>query len=58
MNTKSLLTFMLVLAGFSMAKAETVLIGDGGTSSTSGLPSAVNWKYSMSQQIYTVAEIG
>ena len=58
MKTKSLLVLLLMLTGFSMAKAETVLVGDGSTTSTSGLPSAVNWKYSMSQQIYTVAEIG
>lgn len=58
MKKTSLLLTLFMLMCFSMTKAETVLVGDGSTTSTSGLPSAVNWNYSMSQQIYTVEEIG
>ena len=58
MKKTSLLLTLLMLMCFGMAKAETVLVGDGSTTTITGLPSAVPWKYSMSQQIYTVAEIG
>ncbi|MBQ6191627.1 MAG: hypothetical protein IJK51_04935 [Bacteroidaceae bacterium] len=55
---KSLLIVSFLMACISAMKAETVLVGDGTTDTKgSGLPSAVNWKYCVSQQIYTVAEI-
>jgi M6 family metalloprotease-like protein len=38
--------------------AEGTMIGDGGTSMSEYLPSHSNWKYTLSQQIYTPAELG
>ena len=58
MKKTPLLLTLLMLMCFGMAKAEIVLVGDGGTSYDSGLPSATNWKYGVSQQIYTAEEIG
>ncbi len=46
-----------MLAAFSTAKAEIIEIGSG-TESNTGLPMPMNWKYTLSEQIYTVAEIG
>ena len=57
MKNKPLLAALLMLTVSGMAKAETVRVGDGGETANSGLPSAVNWKYCVSQQIYTVEEI-
>ena len=37
---------------------EGTMIGDGGTSTSVYLPSHSNWKYTLSQQIYTPAELG
>ena len=38
--------------------AEGTMIGDGGTSTSVYLPSHSNWRYTLSQQIYTPAELG
>ena len=38
--------------------AEGTMIGDGGTSTSAYLPSHSNWRYTLSQQIYTPDELG
>ena len=48
----------LVLAFMGVARAEIVEIGDGGTATNSYLPSYSFYNYSLTQQIYTAAEIG
>lgn len=58
MKKKLLFMALLLQACVSVANAEVVLIGDGGTAQKSGLPIATNWKYNLSEQIYTVAEVG
>lgn len=46
-----------IVEGGSGGDTGTFLVGDGSDTGSSGLPSAVNWKYCVSQQIYTVGEI-
>ena len=52
------LMMTLVLAFVGIARADVVEIGDGGTTTNSYLPSYSFYNYSLSQQIYTAAEIG
>ena len=52
------LMMTLVLAFMGVARAEVVEIGDGGTTTNSYLPSYSLYNYSLTQQIYTAAEIG
>ena len=52
------LMMTLVLAFMGVARAEIVEIGDGGTTTNSYLPSYSFYNYSLTQQIYTAAEIG
>ena len=56
MKSKTLLLTLFMLLSFGIARAETIQVGSG--SNTSGLPVYTNWKYCLSQQIYTIAEIG
>ena len=57
MRKKLLFTFLLLLTCFSIAKAETIQVGSG-TNSKPGMPIYSNWKYGLTQQIYTSEEIG
>ena len=57
MRKKLLLTTMFLLACFGMAKAETIQIGSG-SATDYGMPLYNNWKYGLTQQIYTSKEIG
>ncbi|MBR5726759.1 MAG: choice-of-anchor J domain-containing protein, partial [Muribaculaceae bacterium] len=52
------LMMTLLLAFVGVAKAEVVVIGDGGTSTNSYLPNYEFYNYSLTQQIYTADEIG
>ena len=56
---KLLLFSLLMLTSFSMAKANVVVIGDGTDDVVSdALPTSARYEYSLSQQLYTGAEIG
>lgn len=57
MKNRILLSIMLLLACFSMAKAEVVQVGNGGYS-TPELPANVGYCYSRTYQIFTASEIG
>ena len=57
MKKTSLLLTLFMLMCFSMAKAKVVTVGNN-EGSDSGFPTSNFWKYSLSEQIYTVAEIG
>ena len=57
MKKTSLLLTLLMLMCIGMAKAETVTVGNN-EGSESGFPTANYWRYSLTEQIYTVAEIG
>ncbi len=56
MRKKLLLTTMFLLACFGIAKAETIQIGSG-SATDYGMPLYNNWKYGLTQQIYTSEEI-
>ena len=59
MRLKSLLTAMLLLTGFSMAKADIVEIGTAENSfQTRYLPTYTDYNYSITQQIYRHFEMG
>lgn len=49
---------LLCFAFFGVARADTVEIGDGGTTNNSYLPGYNYYNYSLTQQIYTADEIG
>ena len=57
MKKTSLLLTLLMLMCIGMAKAETVTVGSN-DGPESGFPTANFWKNSLSEQIYTIAEIG
>ena len=57
MKNRFLLSIVLMLLCFSAARAEVVTIGTA-SQKQEGLPLSNFWKYSFSEQIYTVAEIG
>ena len=58
MKKKTLLMTMLMLIGFSMAKAETVWLGEeGNTATTEKLPTSTAAAYSYSQQVYWATEL-
>ena len=57
MKKKSLLSLLFLLMFFGIAKAETIQVGSG-TASGPGMPIYSNWKYGLTQQIYTSEEIG
>ncbi|GEM_PF-692473 len=57
MKNRFLLSIMLMLACFSVARAEVVTVGSG-TDTNTALPFPANWKYNFTQQIYTSTEIG
>ena len=57
MKNRFLLSIMLMLAYFSVARAEVVTVGSG-TDTNTGLPFPTNWNYCFSQQIYSSTEIG
>ena len=52
------LMMTLLLAFMGVARADVVEIGVGGTSTNSYLPSYSFYNYSLTQQLYTAAEIG
>lgn len=64
---KTLLLTVFLLAVVSIVKADVEIVGDGeiiqigpdeGTESSTSLPTTSNWNYSLTQQVYTIAEIG
>ena len=57
MKNRFLLSIVLMLACFSVARAEVVTVGSG-TDTNTGLPFPTNWNYCFSQQIYSSTEIG
>ena len=58
MKKKLLLLMLSMLAGVSMTKADNVSIFPTGYTFTDNLPSDCNYRYSMTQQIYTQEELG
>ena len=58
MKKKSLLSLLFLLMFFGIAKAETIQIGSGTETPEAGIPLSSVWKYCITQQIYSIAEIG
>ena len=58
MKNKSLLIMLLMLIGFSSANAKFFGLGIPAVSSSGSIPYASNWNYSITQQIYSVADVG
>lgn len=50
--------FLTLFACFTTVSADEVTIGDGGTNSSSSFPTNSYYNYSLTQQIYTAAELG
>ena len=60
MKNKSLLIMLLMLIGYSSANAKIFSVGNTSTenATSSSVPYCTNWKYCVTQQIYTVADVG